>query len=400
MMELSRKHLSISKSLTLAISAKAKEMKADGLDVIGFGVGEPDFPTPSFIIAAAKEALDSGKTRYTAAAGIKELREAVCRKLKNDHGLDYRQEEIIISNGAKHSLYNAFQAILNPGDQVIIQSPYWVSYPELVKMGGGKPVFVEASEQNDLKMKMADLEKAITASTKAILINSPSNPNGSVYNRTELERIAELAVAHDLYLVSDEVYEKLVYDGLEHISLASLGKEVQERTILVNGVSKTFAMTGWRIGYAAGPEAVISVMSNLQSHATSNPNSIAQYASVAALTHPASDETVAKMVEQFAKRRDYMVEQLNSMAGLSCLKPGGAFYVMLNIQDLLAKKYQGQRIDGSIDFANLLLKAEKVAVVPGIAFGADHLIRLSYATSMDNIEKGLKRIESFVKEIV
>ena len=400
MMELSRKHLSISKSLTLAISAKAKEMKADGHDVIGFGVGEPDFPTPSFIITAAKEALDSGKTRYTAAAGIKELREAVCRKLKSDHGLDYRQEEIIISNGAKHSLYNAFQAILNPGDQVIIQSPYWVSYPELVKMGGGKPVFVEASEQNDLKMKMADLEKAITASTKAILINSPSNPNGSVYNRAELERIAELAVEHDLYLVSDEVYEKLVYDGLEHISLASLGKEVQERTILVNGVSKTFAMTGWRIGYAAGPEAVISVMSNLQSHATSNPNSIAQYASVAALTHPASDETVAKMVEQFAKRRDYMVEQLNSMAGLSCLKPGGAFYVMLNIQDLLAKKYQGQRIDGSIDFANLLLKAEKVAVVPGIAFGADHLIRLSYATSMDNIEKGLKRIESFVKEIV
>ncbi|MCG8514124.1 MAG: pyridoxal phosphate-dependent aminotransferase [Halanaerobiales bacterium] len=399
-MELSRKHLSISKSLTLAISAKAKEMKADGLDVIGFGVGEPDFPTPSFIIAAAKEALDSGKTRYTAAAGIKELREAVCRKLKSDHGLDYRQEEIIISNGAKHSLYNAFQAILNPGDQVIIQSPYWVSYPELVKMGGGKPVFVEASEQNDLKMKMADLEKAITASTKAILINSPSNPNGSVYNRAELERIAELAVEHDLYLVSDEVYEKLVYDGLEHISLASLGKEVQDRTILVNGVSKTFAMTGWRIGYAAGPEAVISVMSNLQSHATSNPNSIAQYASVAALTHPASDETVAKMVEQFAKRRDYMVEQLNLMAGLSCLKPGGAFYVMLNIQDLLAKKYQGQRIDGSIDFANLLLKAEKVAVVPGIAFGADHLIRLSYATSMDNIEKGLKRIESFVKEIV
>lgn len=400
MMELSRKHLSISKSLTLAISAKAKEMKADGHDVIGFGVGEPDFPTPSFIITAAKEALDSGKTRYTAAAGIKELREAVCRKLKSDHGLDYRQEEIIISNGAKHSLYNAFQAILNPGDQVIIQSPYWVSYPELVKMGGGKPVFVEASEQNDLKMKMADLEKAITASTKAILINSPSNPNGSVYNRAELERIAELAVQHDLYLVSDEVYEKLVYDGLEHISLASLGKEVQERTILVNGVSKTFAMTGWRIGYAAGPEAVISVMSNLQSHATSNPNSIAQYASVAALTHPASDETVAKMVEQFAKRRDYMVEQLNSMAGLSCLKPGGAFYVMLNIQDLLAKKYQGQRIDGSIDFANLLLKAEKVAVVPGIAFGADHLIRLSYATSMDNIEKGLKRIASFVKEIV
>ncbi len=400
MMELSRKHLSISKSLTLAISAKAKEMKADGLDVIGFGVGEPDFPTPSFIIAAAKEALDSGKTRYTAAAGIKELREAVCRKLKSDHGLDYRQEEIIISNGAKHSLYNAFQAILNPGDQVIIQSPYWVSYPELVKMGGGKPVFVEANEQNDLKMKMADLEKAITASTKAILINSPSNPNGSVYNRAELERIAELAVEHDLYLVSDEVYEKLVYDGLEHISLASLGKEVQDRTILVNGVSKTFAMTGWRIGYAAGPEAVISVMSNLQSHATSNPNSIAQYASVAALTHPASDETVAKMVEQFAKRRDYMVEQLNSMAGLSCLKPGGAFYVMLNIQDLLAKKYQGQRINGSIDFANLLLKAEKVAVVPGIAFGADHLIRLSYATSMDNIEKGLKRIEGFVKEIV
>lgn len=400
MMELSRKHLSISKSLTLAISAKAKEMKADGHDVIGFGVGEPDFPTPSFIITAAKEALDSGKTRYTAAAGIKELREAVCRKLKSDHGLDYRQEEIIISNGAKHSLYNAFQAILNPGDQVIIQSPYWVSYPELVKMAGGKPVFVEASEQNDLKMKMADLEKAITASTKAILINSPSNPNGSVYNRAELERIAELAVEHDLYLVSDEVYEKLVYDGLEHISLASMGKEVQERTILVNGVSKTFAMTGWRIGYAAGPEAVISVMSNLQSHATSNPNSIAQYASVAALTHPASDETVAKMVEQFVKRRDYMVEQLNSMAGLSCLKPGGAFYVMLNIQDLLAKKYQGQRIDGSIDFANLLLKAEKVAVVPGIAFGADHLIRLSYATSMDNIEKGLKRIESFVKEIV
>ncbi len=400
MMELSRKHLSISKSLTLAISAKAKEMKADGHDVIGFGVGEPDFPTPSFIITAAKEALDSGKTRYTAAAGIKELREAVCRKLKSDHGLDYRQEEIIISNGAKHSLYNAFQAILNPGDQVIIQSPYWVSYPELVKMAGGKPVFVEASEQNDLKMKMADLEKAITASTKAILINSPSNPNGSVYNRAELERIAELAVEHDLYLVSDEVYEKLVYDGLEHISLASLGKEVQKRTILVNGVSKTFAMTGWRIGYAAGPEAVISVMSNLQSHATSNPNSIAQYASVAALTHPASDETVAKMVEQFVKRRDYMVEQLNSMAGLSCLKPGGAFYVMLNIQDLLAKKYQGQRIDGSIDFANLLLKAEKVAVVPGIAFGADYLIRLSYATSMDNIEKGLKRIESFVKEIV
>ncbi|MBM7581455.1 aspartate aminotransferase [Caldicoprobacter guelmensis] len=396
-MRLSVKGSSISESLTLAIDAKAKKMKSEGMDVVGFGAGEPDFDTPSFIREAAKEALDRGMTRYTPVAGIAQLKEAICRKFKEDNGLDYKPNQIIVSNGAKHSLYNAFQAILNPGDEVIIPSPYWLSYPELVKLSDGVPVFVETREEDDFKLRPEDFKKAITSKTKALVLNSPNNPCGCVYDRNELEAIAEIAVENQIFVVSDEVYEAMVYDGAQHISIASLGPEIKDLTIVVNGVSKTYAMTGWRIGYAAAHEDVVKIMSNVQSHTTSNPNSIAQYASLAALTGP-KDEVKA-MVAEFDKRRRFMVERINSIPGLSCRTPKGAFYVMMNISEVIGKTYKGRRIEGSLSFADALLDAQMVAVVPGIAFGADNFVRLSYAVSLDNIKKGLDRIEAFIKEL-
>ena len=329
-MELSRKNSAITGSVTLATDAKAKKMKAQGLDVVGFGAGEPDFNTPAHIIEAAKEALDKGLTRYTPASGIPELKEAICFKLKQDNGLEYKPSQIIISNGAKHSLCNAFEALLNPGDEVIIPSPYWLSYPELVKIAGGVPVFLETKEENDFKISVDALKKAITPNTKALVINSPNNPNGCVYERDELEAIARLAVENEFFIISDEVYEVLVYDGIEHVSIASFGPEIKDLTVVINGMSKAYAMTGWRIGYAAAREDVVQMMSNIQSHTTSNPNSIAQYASLAALRGPKDD--IKAMIDEFSRRRIFMVDRINSIPGLSCRLPKGAFYVMMNIE--------------------------------------------------------------------
>ena len=397
-MKLSKKNLDITASLTLEIDAKAKKMKAQGIDVIGFGAGEPDFNTPSFIIDAAKEALDNGYTRYTPSSGIIELRQAICEKLLRDNGIEYKPNEILVSNGAKHSLYNIFQAILNPGDEVIIPSPYWLSYPEMIKMADGIPIFVDTSEEDNFCLSLENLKHAITSKTKAIIINSPNNPCGCVYNRTQLGGIAELALKHNFFIVADEIYEELLYDGAEHVSIASLSPEIKDITLLVNGMSKAYAMTGWRIGYTAANQDIINVMANIQSHSTSNPNSIAQYASLAALKGP--KDIIADMVSKFDDRRKFMVSKINSIDGISCTMPLGAFYIMLNITDIIGKTYDGRRIKGSLDFADALLECQRVAVVPGIAFGADGHVRLSYATSNENIENGLNRIGDFIGELL
>jgi len=397
-MILSQKNLNISESLTLALDAKAKKMKAEGKDVIGFGAGEPDFPTPSFILEAAIHALNNGMTKYTPSSGTLELREAICRKLKRDNNIIYTPDEVIVSNGAKHSLYNIFQAILNPGDEVIIPQPYWLSYPEMVKMADGIPIFVESKEDNFFKVTIEDMERAITPKTKAIIINSPNNPNGCVYNKIELTQIAELAVKKEIFIISDEIYEKMVYDDAEHISIASLGEDIRKITFTVNGMSKAYAMTGWRIGYTAGPKEVIKIMNNIQSHSTSNPNSIAQYASTIALNAPNNE--IMKMINEFDKRRLYMVNKINSIPYLSCQLPKGAFYIMMNISKVVGKRWNSKLIDGSLSFADALLESKNVTVVPGIAFGADYYVRLSYAVSIEKIQKGLERIHQFVNELV
>lgn len=392
---LSSKALKISPSITLEITAKAKEMKSKGIDVIGFGAGEPDFDTPDNIQYAGIKAIESGNTRYTATSGILELKEAICKKLKNDNNLEYKPNNIIVSNGAKHSIFNALFAILNPGDEVIMPIPYWVSYPEFVKLSDGVPVPVETREENDFKFDLNDLENALTHKTKAIILNSPSNPTGTAYSYEELKNIAEWAVKNKIFVISDEIYEKLIYDGHTHISIASFGEDIKKLTILVNGMSKAYAMTGWRIGYTAADEEIVKIMTNVQSHTTSNPCSISQYASVAGLT---GDQSVIEdMKKEFVKRRDYMVDKINSIKGLSCRKPIGAFYVMANISNLKGSTINGKTINTSLDLANLLLEVAKVAVVPGSAFGADDFIRLSYATSMKNIEEGLRRIEDILK---
>ena len=397
-MQLSQKNQNISQSLTLAIDAKAKKMQAEGHDVIGFGAGEPDFPTPDFIIQAAKDGLDKGLTRYTPSSGTLQLRQAICRKLKRDNHIDYTPDEIIVSNGAKHSLYNIFQAILNPGDEVIIPQPYWLSYPEMVKMADGISVFIDTCEENAFKPTIEQLEKALTPKTKALILNNPCNPNGCVYEADELTAIANLSVERGFFVVSDEIYEELVYDDLKHISIASLNEDMKALTLTVNGMSKAYAMTGWRIGYTAGPKEIIDIMGNIQSHATSNPNSIAQFASTVALDSP--KDQVMRMVAEFNKRRLYMADRINSVPYLSCKLPKGAFYIMMNIEDAFGKKHSNTLIDGSLAFSNALLEAKKVTVVPGIAFGADSFVRLSYAISLDKIEKGLDRIEQFMMELV
>lgn len=396
-MMLSQKAMEISPSLTLAISAKAKKMKSEGLDVIGFGVGEPDFETPKYIKDAGIKAIEAGYTRYTPASGTIELKQAIVEKLKVDNELTYKTSQIVVSNGAKQSLDNAFKAILNPGDEVIVGSPYWVSYPELVKLSDGVPVVVEAKEGDGFKLTIEELEKVVTKKTKAIVLNSPSNPTGAIYNKNELEKIAEFAQKHDIIIISDEIYEKLIYGEMIHTSIASISKDAYNRTIVINGVSKAYAMTGWRIGYAAASEQIASLMSNVQSHTTSNPCSISQYASVEALM---GDQTpVVNMNKEFEKRRNFMVERVNTIDNLSCVKPDGAFYVMVNISKAIGKEVDGKVIENSLVFSDLLLEREKVAVVPGVAFGADEFIRLSYATSIENIKNGLNRIEKFVGDL-
>lgn len=395
-MNLSIKGLKIEPSVTLAISAKAKAMKAEGIDVISFSVGEPDFNTPENIQNEGIRAIKDGLTKYTPASGIIELKKAVCEKLKNENGLDYKPSNIIISNGAKHSIYNSLMAILNPGDEVIIGVPYWVSYPDLVKIADGVPVFLETKEENDFKFNVDGLNSVLTKKTKAIILNSPSNPTGAIYSEEELRAIADWAVKNNIFIISDEIYERLVYDGKKHISIASFNDKIKDLTILINGMSKAFAMTGWRIGYTAAHEDIIKIMSNMQSHTTSNPCSISQYASVVGLL--GDQGSVEAMKKEFEKRRDFMAETINSINGLSCRKPQGAFYIMVNFTQLLGRTFKGKKINSSLDFANLLLDEAKVAVVPGIAFGDDKYIRLSYATSIENIKEGLRRIKEIVEE--
>ena len=391
---ISKKCMAIAPSVTLAISAKAKELRAQGIDVIGFGVGEPDFDTPKYICDAAKRAIDAGCTRYTPVAGVIELRQAIVQKLKKDNGLDYQPDQIIVSNGAKHTLFTALSAIIDPGDEVLIPAPAWVSYPEMVAMTGGVPVLVQACEAQDYLVTIDQLRAALTPRTKAIIINTPNNPNGNVMPRALLKQIADFAVENALYVISDEIYEKLIYDGAEHVSIASLGDDIKAQTIVVNGVSKTYAMTGWRIGYAAGPLDVVKAMTRFQSHATSNANSIAQMAAAEALKNGEKD--IAAMVAEFDARRVLMHGLINGIDGLSANKPMGAFYAMMNISRLIGKRFSGEEITGSVSFSDLLLKYAHVAVTPAKAFGADDHVRLSYAVDRKSIEEGLKRIAGFV----
>jgi aspartate aminotransferase len=396
-MILSKKAQQIQPSITLAITAKAKKMKADGIDVIGFGAGEPDFNTPENIQNAAINAIRQGFTKYTPASGIMELKEAIVDKFNKDNNLNYKTTQIIVSSGAKQSLSNAFLATLNPGDEVIVPVPYWVSYPELIKLADGVPVFVETSEESGFKYDIEDLRSAITEKTKMILLNSPNNPTGTVYTKEELKAIADLAKEKNILILSDEIYEKLIYGNTKHISIASLSEDAYNRTIVINGVSKAYSMTGWRIGYAAASEEITKLMSNIQSHTTSNPNSIAQYASVEALK--GDDAQMIEMVSEFKARRDYMVNKINSIEGVSCINPEGAFYVMMNISKIFGKKIDGAEIIDSMSFSEQLLDKAKVAVIPGIGFGVDNYVRFSYATSMDNIQKGLDRVEKFISEL-
>jgi aspartate aminotransferase len=395
---LSNRAKSLKPSPTLAINAKAKSMQAQGIHVISFGAGEPDFDTPENIKQAAKKALDEGFTKYTPVGGIDELKDAIIKKFQRDSGLSYKRSEVLVSCGGKHSFYNLAQAIFDQGDEVIIPAPYWVSYPPMVSLAGGSPVIAETTEKNEFKITPGDLKKTITKKTKALIINSPSNPTGSAYSKKELEKIAEIALSKSIFVISDEIYEKIVYDEFQFTSIASLSEEMKKRTIIVHGVAKTYSMTGWRIGYTAGSEEIIAAMNNIQSQSTSNPTSIAQKASVEALIGPQSE--VEKMVSAFSQRRNYIVDRLNKMRGVSCYKPTGAFYVFPNFSSYYGKAYQGKKIENSTHLADYFLDVAKVAVVPGVEFGADPFERLSFATSMENIKEGLNRIEKALKELI
>jgi aspartate aminotransferase len=394
---ISKRAKAIKPSPTLAMAAKAKAMKAQGIDVVDFGVGEPDFDTPENVKQAGIKAIQSGITKYTPAGGTDELKDAVVDKFKKDNDLIYERSQILISCGAKHSLYNIAEAIFDPGDEVIIPSPYWVSYPDQVILNDAAPVIVETTEQEGFRISAAKLEKAITGKTKAIVLNSPSNPTGLAYDRKTLEEIASVAVKHRIYVISDEIYEKLVYDGFTHTSIASLNPEIKELTIVVNGVSKSHAMTGWRIGFAAGPKDVITAMANIQSQSTSNPASMSQKAALEALRGP--QDFLPVMNAAFDKRRRYMVERLNKMKGVSCMLPVGAFYAFPNVEELYGKAAGGKTVRNSADLAAYLLESAQVALVSGDSFGADAYIRLSYATSMEIIKKGMDRIEEAVNAL-
>lgn len=384
-MKLSSRVRSIPESLTLAITAKAKKMKEEGMDVVGFGSGEPDFDTPLPIKDAAIKAIQQGFTKYTPESGIDALKKAICEKFKKDNGLMYEPSQVVVSCGAKHSLYNIIQAVCEKGDEVVIPSPFWLSYPEMVKLAEARPQFIETDENNNFKMSPHDLKKAIHKKTKVLIINSPSNPTGCVYTKKELQEIAEIAVTHKILVISDEIYEKIIFDGGEHVSIASLGKDIFDNTVVVNGVSKSFAMTGWRIGYLASPwKELISAIKNLQGHSTSNPASISQMAAVEALK--GADDSLTKMVTEFKRRRDYITDRVNSIKGLSCTKPEGAFYVFCRITKSGLS---------SMELSERLLVEAKVAVVPGKVFGSDAHIRLSFATSIEEIKKGMDRIEEW-----
>ncbi|MCF2595882.1 pyridoxal phosphate-dependent aminotransferase [Pseudoflavonifractor phocaeensis] len=395
MKELSKIALAVEPSATMAIDSMFKQMKAEGIDVIGFGAGEPDFATPDHIKAAGHAAIDHNDTRYTPSSGTVELRQAICDRLKADCGLEYDFKQICVSSGAKPCVYVALRALVNPGDEVILPSPYWVSYAELIRMVGGVPVILEATEANEFKITAESLAAAITPNTKCMILNNPSNPTGSMYNRRELEAMAKVCVEKDIYVISDEIYYSLVYDNAEFVSFASLGDDVKERTLLINGVSKSYAMTGWRIGYVAANHEIAKIISNYLSHCIGSPCAVSQKAALEALT--ASQESVESMRLAFERRRNYMVDRMNSIEGVSCNKPHGAFYVMMNIEKLIGKEMHGQVIRNADDFGTLFLKYGKVAVVPGTSFGAPNFVRWSYATSIENIKEGLKRLEKFLK---
>jgi len=388
-MKLAARVSQVKPSLTLAIAAKAKAMKAEGIDVCSFSAGEPDFDTPAHIKAAAAKALEEGKTKYGPAAGEPKLREAIAHKLKTDNGLDYKAENVIVTNGGKHSLYNLMVALIDPGDEVIIPAPYWLSYPEMVTLVGGVSVIVNTDASTGYKITPEQLRQAITPKTKLFVLNSPSNPTGMVYTPAEIKALAEVVVDADIFVVSDEIYEKILYDGAEHISIGSLGQEIFERTFISNGFAKAYSMTGWRLGYLAGPVELIKAANSIQGHSTSNVCTFAQYGAIAALE--SSQDCVAQMLEAFTKRRQVMLERINAIPGLSCPKPDGAFYLFPDISKTGLK---------SLDFCNALLDEHQVAVIPGIAFGADNNIRLSYATDLPTIEKGLDRLEKFVRQRV
>jgi len=386
-MRLARRVREISSSVTLDITSKAKKMKKEGIDVVNFGAGEPDFDTPRHVKDSAIAAINEGFTKYTPSSGMPELREAISKKFKVDNSLDYAPAQIIVSNGAKHSLYNIFQAICDAGDEVIIPSPYWLSYPEMVKLNEGIPIFVNTKKENGFKVTAKELASKINKKTKAFILNSPSNPTGCVYGEKELRDIAALAVKHKFFIISDEIYEKLIYDDKKHFSIASFGKDIYDLAFTVNGVSKSYSMTGWRIGYAAGPADVMKAISNLQSHAASNPSSISQRAALAALTQ--DQGCVEEMREEFEKRRNLMLERISRIREISCVRPEGAFYVFCDIS--------GLKMD-SITLSNRLLDEAKVAVIPGEPFGADSFIRLSFATGVSNIEKGINRMEEWINK--
>jgi aspartate aminotransferase len=394
---LSKKAQAVKPSSTLAITAKAKELRAQGIDVVGFGAGEPDFNTPENVCNAAIHAINSGFTKYTPASGTVELKEAICKKFKEFNGLDYKPNQIVISNGGKHSLSNVFDAILNPGDEVIIPAPYWLSYPEMVKLSDGVPVYVVGTKEQDYKVTAEQIEKAVTDKTKALILNTPSNPTGMIYTEEELRAIADVVVKKDIYVVADEMYEYLIYGNEKHVSIASFNEEIYKRTITCSGLSKSYAMTGWRIGYTGSSVEIAKLMGSVQSHATSNPNSIAQKAALEALNGP--QDMVETMKVEFNKRREYMVKRIHEMPLFDCIEPKGAFYVFIDVAEVLKKEYKGEKIETTEKLASILLEDYSVAVIPCADFGFEENIRLSYAISLEQIEKGLNRIEELLKSL-
>lgn len=396
-LELSKKAAAVKPSSTLAITAKAKELKAQGKDVVGFGAGEPDFNTPENICEAAIKAIKDGFTKYTPASGTNELKAAISKKFKEFNGLDYDTDQIVISNGGKHSLTNIFTALINPGDEVIIPAPFWLSYPEIVKLAGGVPVIVTTTKEQNFKLTAEDLAAAVTDKTKALVLNTPNNPTGMLYTEEELRAIAKVAVEKDFYVVADEMYEMLVYGEQKHISIASLGKDIYDRTITCSGLAKSYAMTGWRIGYTGSSKEIAKMMGSVQSHQTSNPNSIAQKAAVEALTGP--QDSVKKMHAEFDKRRKYMYKRICDMDLLDALEPMGAFYVFVDGSAVLGKSYKGTKIESVPQMADILINEYNTAIVPCADFGFPDCFRLSYAISIEQIEKGLDRIEKFIGEL-
>jgi aspartate aminotransferase len=396
-MKLSARVQKLQPSATLTITAKAKALKSQGVDVIGFGAGEPDFDSPDHVKEAAIRAINEGMTKYTGVGGIDELKDAIIHRLKEDHNLEYEKSEIIVSVGAKHTLYNIMQVLFESGDEVIVPAPYWVSYPEQIRLAEATPVILDTKESEGFKVTPDQLRAHINSNTKALILNYPSNPTGATYNEQELRAIVDVAMDAGLIIISDEIYEKIIYNGIKHVPVASLGEDIKKSTILVNGVSKTYSMTGWRIGYAAGDKGVISAMSKLQGQSTSNPTSISQWAAIAAFM--GSHQVIEDRTKEFEQRKNYIVEKLNDIPEINCFDPQGAFYVFPNISGYFGKEYDGKVIKDSLDFTEFILDEAKVAVVPGVAFGSDDHVRISYATSMDDIVKGMERITEAVKKL-